>query len=253
VKYFSIQENSQFWTSNKRIGTALILIPTLVVISLPFFLLGTMSETGNTLTSIPRQEPTYYLLNIIYHIAIPLLLLLSILALYFRFKTLKPKLAATGTTFGILSVSVALSMAVFGFLLVAYSNSYVSSAGSGAQGTTSIVSSAHLVILILGVGEGISAFLTFCWILSISLIILFMKTFRSWIAYFGIAGAFAGPLFGGYIILINMVAPGFNTFFYTYFIFSVPGLFVTLPWFVIFGYKLRRTSGLPIKEIILRK
>ena len=222
----------------------MILVPVLVVIALPSFGTGTLAEKPvpeslgqavRDMSYIVGQESNYDFLNGIFHVGIPLLLVLPVFAVYHELKKSTNKRQATATTvLGGLSIATSVALAPFGYLLPGYSDSYAL-ATSEAQ-RASLVSSGGFAITLMGVGEVVSAFLLFGWIFSVSLMLLSSRRFRPWISYLGMVGSMMGPLVGGLLILGTIVAQSWSAFFFTYILWS-PFFFLTFVWFIILGYK----------------
>lgn len=235
-------------------GVSLVLVAPSVVAALPAFAAGLTAENTGVFAGMPKPvseslgrivrdlsyiygyESTYDFLNGIFHVAIPLLLVAPVAALYQAMKSLDRGLAAKATLLGGLSVVTSAALAPFGYTLPAYSDSYVLATTQVQR--VSILSSSGFALATLGWGEVLAAFLMFGWIVSVSWILLSHRVFNPWISYLGIAGGIVGPLLGGLVILSTIVLRSWSAFFFTYLLFFPPP--VTLAWFVVMGYKLFR-------------
>ncbi len=236
-------------------GVSFVLVALSVVAAVPFFAAGLAAENTGVFAGMPKPiseslgqtirdlsyiygyESTYDVLNGIFHVLIPLLLVAPIVALYQVLKSLDKGLATKATLLGGLTIATSAVLAPLGYTLPAYSDSY-------ALATTqvqrmSIISSSGFVITTLGLGEVLVAFLMFGWIVSVSWILLSHRVFSPWISYLGIAASVVGPLLGGLATLTTIVLLSWSAFFFTYSIFF-PLFPVTLAWFVVMGYKLFR-------------
>lgn len=218
----------------------------LYIIAIPLFGAGTTAEpfapeslglAVRDMIYLHAQPSTYSYLNGIYHLALPLLLVPGVMATYLALKEADRRPVRNASILAGLSMVISLALAQVGYWLVNLSNSYMATTDTAQQ--ASIAASADVAIRILGVGEVVSGFLLFGWILVTSRVASSQGLVSSRVMYLGYFGAFGGPFLGALTILFTVVVQSWSAFYFAYPIFT-PFFFIWFIWFPVFGLKLFR-------------
>ena len=224
----------------------MVFITLLGAMALPLYVLGTAAEPSDqalpepvgqgvrTLSYIASARSSFLHLNAIFRIAIPLLLVLPILAVFHVLRETARKIALLATVSAGLSILGSIALAQVGYSLVGLSDQFTMASAEVDKAAT--VASANGLIGTLGLGEAISGVLLFSWILATSLLFQSKHLFRRWVAVLGIFAAL-GTLHGSGTILATIVGMSWSAFFFSYLVFT-PFFFVFLVWSSVLGYNI---------------
>ena len=222
---------------------SLIGVVALAGIGFPLYLAGTSAEPSSaaslssneaTLTYIASARLFYLILNGIFRLGIPLLLVPAVLAAHLALKPFHRTGMVIATGFAGATIVVGLALAPIGFSLVGLSDSYMA-APTGPE-RAAVAASAAPSLRTLAAGEVLCGVLLFGWILITSLIGR-KRLFPVWMSSLGIAASVGGPLLSSLSMLLTLILLSFSAFFFSYLIFT-PLFFLPLGWFIAFGQKL---------------